>query len=404
MSRNRHRGRTHGRILEVTEETLGSVLAADAAAGATVLYVDDAADFEDDGSGGWLSINDQMVAYSDVDDDTGQITLTTGLTAAADEGDSVSVWSNLYDEAATLKTALVMVDGWDDNTDPIVATLADAVQDLSEGLRGEAGENCTLHQISADEWEVTAVGGRPSSTKGANAGRFEDADTFTATAGGDQAFALSHKPIPGSVHLSIGGVPQTHTEFSVDYDTGIVAIPDTYGLFESGDWFDFRYAYTVSVRTPYTIDWASPGWKYTNVASSDTTDRSGQNFNDGGWSVAAAPFGDSVGQPFNYIPGLDWPAPATSFPKGTATWLRRTITDAPKQQLTITTRADNYADVYWNGTKIGTTDSGGGINEYTFSVPAASVQASNVLAVRAWDTGSSSDSKNHTYLDVQVTI
>lgn len=67
----------------------GSELVADAASGATVLYVEDVTDFND--VGGALEINGQRVSYSDgaVDEDAGTITLDGGLTAAATTGDRV---------------------------------------------------------------------------------------------------------------------------------------------------------------------------------------------------------------------------------------------------------------------------------------------------------------------------
>ena len=353
------------------------MLIADAAAGATVLYVDDAGDFEDYGSGGWLSINDQVVQYADVDDDAGTITLAAGLSAAADDGDSVYVWSKLYDEAATEKTALVQVDGDDDNTDPVVATLADAVQDLPEGLRGEAGENCTLHQVSADEWEVTAVGGRPSSTKGASAVKFyEDAQAVDSP--GLQTIGLTHEPVAHSEHVYWNGLYQPGSEWSRSGLT--VTVPDANRDLEAGDQLVVEYAYLVTTSSPdLPLSLGSPGWKYLVIAMSDATNRSAVDFDDSGWRTGQAAF---AGTGAGTIPA----GSNTYWPVQKGIWLRRTVRVEKPASLVVSGPVDNIVAVYWNGALIGSVDySNQSDKTYSFTIPAASVKLTNVLAIRAQD-------------------
>lgn len=80
---------------------------------------------------------------------------------------------------------------------------------------------------------------------------FDDTDTFTATAAGDQTFTLSFLPAEGSVHMAWGGLWQPHTEFRVDYETGVVNIPDTpNGSIKAGHVFDFRYAHYGDTYVP----------------------------------------------------------------------------------------------------------------------------------------------------------
>lgn len=78
-----------GWVLGCTVERRGTELVADAASGATVLYVEDITQFDD--VGGVVDVNGQRVSYSDgaIDEDALTITLDAGLTAAATIGDRV---------------------------------------------------------------------------------------------------------------------------------------------------------------------------------------------------------------------------------------------------------------------------------------------------------------------------
>lgn len=81
-----------GTVDTVRVVRLGSFLTADAALAATAIVVDDLADFSEDG--GWLIVNDQAVQYTAGDDDTGELTLATGLDIAGVAGDRVDVLVN----------------------------------------------------------------------------------------------------------------------------------------------------------------------------------------------------------------------------------------------------------------------------------------------------------------------
>lgn len=148
----------HGRIIAVTARSLGSSLVADTPAGATSITVYDAAEF-DDQDGGSLSINDQVIAYTSVNDDTGVITLAAGLSAAADEGDQVLVYDPLDQKIAVDKRADVVLDGSDDNTDPIDASIAlHLVDKLDTGIRGDTGESVLLEEDAGDWRVIDALG------------------------------------------------------------------------------------------------------------------------------------------------------------------------------------------------------------------------------------------------------
>lgn len=252
--KERRLGREHGRILSVETKVRGDALDEDALAGATTLVVGDAGDFDEDG--GWLTINGQVVEYTAVDDDEGIITLATGLTAAADEGDAVHLWDPLYEEVVDYQEAQVELDGEHDNPEPVVAEVAEGVGDLPEGDRGGPGESCTLHLVSdddeSDEWEIVGVGGRPRKSQGMRA---EADDNYVLTAddvaAGVFTWPLSHRPIDESVLAYWLSVAQRPTEYTVNYDDQTITWP-LGGFEQAGDQFWFHYAYLKGVKTPKT--------------------------------------------------------------------------------------------------------------------------------------------------------
>ena len=119
-----------GRVQVVYTANVGSPLTADVAAGATVITVDDTSDFDTDGT---LQIAGQTVAYSAVDDDTGQVTLTAAVTGTAESGDIVTLWDTGLNQAAVEYRAHVALPG-----SSIYAASKHAVVGLSLSLRGEA--------------------------------------------------------------------------------------------------------------------------------------------------------------------------------------------------------------------------------------------------------------------------
>jgi hypothetical protein len=85
---------TSGRIQSIDPDWRGDTLAADVDAADTVLTVTDTADFDEDAtSDRWLVIADSApIAYSDVDDDAGTVTLATPAGADYEAGLPVNVW------------------------------------------------------------------------------------------------------------------------------------------------------------------------------------------------------------------------------------------------------------------------------------------------------------------------
>ena len=383
----------HGRVLAVNEETLGSELVADHAAGVTSLTVEDAADFDEDG--GWLKVGDQVVQYTDVDDDTGTITLAATLEAAGEEGDRVWLWDEMRLVVTTDKVAHVELDGDDDDADSLEATIPlHLLDDLPEGIRGGVTGESVLLEQDGDEWRIVDVLGVADS--GAHGTQFWQ-DTHTVAEVGDQHIALTHEPLPHSEHLYWNGLYQPGTEWVRSGQA--MTVGDGAGRLRLGDELTVEYAYMVGVATGTTINvpYGSTGWKYLVVPTSDSTNRSAVGYDDSGWATAPAPFGnannETTWQNSTAANVYGWPHWVTPWTLATAIWVRRTIPDVVGG-VVVQVRVDNQADVYWNGTFIG--NSGELRESVEMVVPPELLTDSNVLAVRAWDLGTVD------YLDVRV--
>lgn len=272
------RTRITGRLLSVSESPIGTTLAADAAAGATSITVDDASVFDE--TGGSLYIGAQVAKYSSYDDDNGIITLADALTDAADTDDPVSRWSTLYGEVETAQSAQVAVEGDRDQADTLTAEISDAL-DLPSGDRGGDGENCVL-ELDGDVWTVISVRGRPSKARGP---RHEPNDPHTLTTGeitaGLFTQTLKHSGIAydRAIVCCVNGIAYAPDQLAVDSTNGVVSV--TLGGWETVDdaiWFDYWYrkgtvAPDISVPPPtptrITIDSTfQHGWPGN---SSDTT-------------------------------------------------------------------------------------------------------------------------------------
>lgn len=152
------------------------------------------------------------------------------------------------------------------------------------------------------------------------------------------------------------------------------------------------------------VPFGASGWRKLQVTQADAVDRSAVAFDDSAWTLATMPFGPVVGTAYagtlahaTSTPGT----PATVWPVNTNLWVRRTIVAlAREHDLLVTVRADNGAQVFWNGTLV---DSQYVQDETRVIVPAALVLASNVLAVKAEDDLAVSGG-DQTYLDVKVEL
>ena len=150
---------SQGRIIEVSEQLLGSPLAADVAAAATSITVIDFADFNDSGGGTLQLYNPttgttETIAYSSGDDDTGVIQLSAATVNTYDTDSFVAVYPLAYE-----KVAQVVIDGEDD---ALAARVPHSLYDLlADGVReSTAQESVTVQVDRAGEWFVTDVVGK----------------------------------------------------------------------------------------------------------------------------------------------------------------------------------------------------------------------------------------------------
>lgn len=153
-------GPESGRIVNVTVESLGDVLAADALTGDSTIVVTDAADF-DELEGGTLAAGGSQYAYTAVDNDTGVLTLASTLVADLFAGDRVDVWDAALGEPAVDMTAFVELPGYQANDDAIPATVRHSLVPLIvEGIR-EPGQGETVRlERDGDSYEVVDVTGK----------------------------------------------------------------------------------------------------------------------------------------------------------------------------------------------------------------------------------------------------
>jgi len=233
-----------GRIVSVDIVTLGDNLAADAASGAAMITVEDAADFDE--GGGTLVLGGVSYVYISCDDDTGVITLAGTLSAAAVEGDEVYVYDTQYLAVSTDKVAQVAVIGDDGSVDMLEAAIAlHLVSKVPEGIRGNEGEAVKL-ELDGGEWVVVDIAGLGDPN---SAGELFYEDSLTVTATGVQTLNLTYEPKPHSEHLYWNGVYQPGSEWTRVGQ--VVTVPDSpTGAVEVGDQLVMEYAYLKGIFAP----------------------------------------------------------------------------------------------------------------------------------------------------------
>ena len=89
-----------GKVLSVETRNLAEPAVADAAIGATTLYVSDAATFDE--NGGFITVGADTLIYTAIDVDANTLTLATGLAVAVADQDPITVHP-----PTPVKTALV---------------------------------------------------------------------------------------------------------------------------------------------------------------------------------------------------------------------------------------------------------------------------------------------------------
>jgi hypothetical protein len=211
---------------------------------------------------------------------------------------------------------------------------------------------------------------------------FENTEYVLATGPGPLVLQLAYLPVAGSVHVRWGGLNVPPTLWSVV--GGLVSITDPDLVLKTGDRLTVAYAHrgvinpgggSGSVLVPYE----ATGWRWSGTMDrTDNTDYSSPSFNDSGWSVVQAAFGDIT------TGILDWPYPHETWPARRRMWARRTFGAVAGVSLTIRARIEYEAAFYLNGVLVGSVAPHA--TEMTpIVVPGTSVLSTNSIAVQVTD-------------------
>lgn len=141
-----------GRVVAVDTLPLGDVLAQDALTGSSVLYVEDAADF--DAKGGTLLLGgSQVVVYYSADDETGEVVLDEAADADYLAGDRVEIFDPSTNSKVVETVAQVEVEGTEQGGDPLEAIVDHAlIPYLPVGIRDDSLSTAGTGEAVALEW------------------------------------------------------------------------------------------------------------------------------------------------------------------------------------------------------------------------------------------------------------
>lgn len=152
--------RKRARVADVTTTSVGTELTADASSGATSITVKDTSRFCP--GGGKVVLNDQTLVYTALDDDSGELTLSTPLDDDAEQGDAVSTYDPKSSKPLKERRAKLSTEDGEDEGDPLDAELDAAVSpQLRDGTRAagegelveyeEVGSRVRVVNVLADE-------------------------------------------------------------------------------------------------------------------------------------------------------------------------------------------------------------------------------------------------------------
>lgn len=183
-----------GLVLDVSLYPSGSYLTAAYPAGTTTIGVEGVYDFDPDG--GQLTINGVLYNYTTFDDIAQTITLTAGLTGAADNNDPVLVYPPSQEKWALVQT--------DPEADAIRARVPHSLADKFDlGIRTETERESVLVVVERTTWALFDVIAVPPVVDGAylkNDSIPASAVGFTAAdVGAQQIFEQSSMPVGASV-------------------------------------------------------------------------------------------------------------------------------------------------------------------------------------------------------------
>jgi hypothetical protein len=246
----------------------GATLTADLASGDLVLQVDDAGDFDEDGSkrGAELLIDPDLdgegvpdpstgsvLGYDTYDDDAGTVALSAASTVTASSGDRVFILDPVSGRPTGRLTVMVATDDGDTTGDALKAYLDVA---LLESV-GDVDLTDLAVDLDEDEDGQLYVAGFPGLTTRQGNLKFDQDETTAVGPGGVVELDLKYIPIENSEHLYVGGVYQRGAKWSRDQWT--VSIPDDENRLRAGVPIAMEYAYTDPARKPPVV-YSAPAW------------------------------------------------------------------------------------------------------------------------------------------------
>jgi hypothetical protein len=196
-------------------------------------------------TGGQVRINGTVYAYTAYDDTADTMTLSSGLTADAEDDDWVNVYDQLYATIRTTKAAEVSLLGTADNDTPIKAEFSQQLLDkLVGGIRGTIGEACLL-ELDGSTWRIVDIHGLDDPDTGP--GENFKIDPFVVAAPGAQSLPLTYEPLPESHHLYWNGDEQEGA-YTIVGQTAEIDSTEGADL-EVGDDLVVKYAYRKGPST-----------------------------------------------------------------------------------------------------------------------------------------------------------
>lgn len=162
------------------------------------------------------------------------------------------------------------------------------------------------------------------------------------------SFAVTSGSLPTGLTLSTTGEVAGTVTASGLYSWTVTATDATGNTASLDDTADY----------PEVLNAQLSDWRYLQITTTDTTDRSSVGFDDSSWSVGAAPFGDqsstypgatTYDSRFSSTAATDWDGAHDM-------WMRRTLTllAVPAGGLSVTTFMDNAFNMYFNGVAVHT--------------------------------------------------
>jgi hypothetical protein len=149
-----------------------------------------------------------------------------------------------------------------------------------------------------------------------------------------------------------------------------------------GDLIECAYAYEYDGEpepSSELVPYGASDWRWLQTTTHDATLYDDPAFDDSGWGVAPAPFGETTpphtGPLGNYV---------TVWNQATRMWARKDVEAEPGLDIYVGLKWNRAVKVWWNGALVyGNSSAGDG--GFQFTIPGDQVLTSNLIAVQVTD-------------------